>query len=630
MLLSISNLSKSFGADLVLDGLTFRLAAREKVALVGRNGTGKTTLLRIIAGEEEPDSGGVSFARGTRLGYLSQISPVPKGQTVYEAAQQSIERRTHLAKRLRELEKMFQTGNATAEDVEEFNLVHEHFLESEGYAIERDTEVVLAKLGFEKEQFAKQTDVLSGGERTRLALARLLLDQPELLILDEPTNHLDLEATSWLESWVNGYHGAVIIVSHDRRFLEATAERFLLLRAGKIEEYAGPFAKYQKLRAEAEERQAKIAKKQAKEIENLDEFVRRFMNSQRTAQARGRLKMMNRLIDSKIEAPQKEKSLSGSIKPPKRSGEIVMQLKMASKSFGDNALFRDLSWTINRLDRWGVVGDNGGGKTTLIRCCLGLEPLDSGEVRLGSSLQIGYFSQDSDDLDPNQSPLEAVVELVGDNIQAARNLLARFLITGEDAFRPISTFSGGERNKISLARLVALRPNVLVLDEPTNHLDMDSRNALSELLIDYKGTLLLISHDRWLLGRCTNRTLELKRNRVTAYSGSFEEVQATRVRESAPGKPMPAPTQAERLSQREISKSIQKIAKLVEEIEAAALRAEQKLKQIEKQLESPAQSDLPRLLKEHADQKQACDEILAKWAEHMSELEELKSRQGSG
>jgi ATP-binding cassette subfamily F protein 3 len=300
VILSVNNVVKSYGVDIILDGASFRLDAREKVALVGRNGAGKTTLLKLITQQETPDTGSVNVARGVKIGYLRQEAQIDAGQTVLQAAENSRTHQLELQARLEELQALLDAGTATADDIEEYALVHEHFLSEEGYAAENDMKVVLQRMGFTPDEFDKPTEKLSGGERTRLAIAKILLEEPELLILDEPTNHLDLDATEWLEGWIKAYHGAVLLVSHDREFLENTAERVLELREGTVKAYPGPFAKYLELRREEDIRLAEVAKRQEQEIAKLDEFVRRFMNSQRTAQARGRLKIMERKIDEKV------------------------------------------------------------------------------------------------------------------------------------------------------------------------------------------------------------------------------------------------------------------------------------------------------------------------------------------
>jgi len=678
VLLSVSNVAKSFGVDKILTGVSFLIAAREKVALVGRNGTGKTTLLKIITGQMEADRGAVNLARGAKIGYLRQEAPVSSGRTVLEEAQASMQHQLDLQKRLQDLERNLANQSDSPErshdaDLEEYALLHEHFLEAEGYSAERDVRVVLQRMGFTDDEFDRQTDKLSGGEKTRLAIARMLLEEPELLILDEPTNHLDLQATEWLEGWLRQYHGAVLLVSHDREFLENTAERVLEMREGTVKAYPGPFAKYLKLKEEEEVRQAEVAKRQEQEIAKLDEYVRRFMNSQRTAQARGRLKQMNRLIESKVEAPKKEKGMKAGFGVVKRSGDVVIECENLTVGFppsslwlvsvedpgsigkeggqggGDGILFRNLNWTVRFNDRLGVIGDNGAGKSTLIRTTLGLaEPL-GGEVRLGTNLEIGYFSQDTQELDPNQSPLDFMVWECDMLPAEARNLLGRFLITGDDVYRPIKTLSGGEKNKLSLARLTNERPNLLILDEPTNHLDMDSREALSSVLKEYRGTLVLISHDRWLLSQATDQTLDVRRSGPILFNGSYAEYRLWQKRGSgsppAPGGvrggfsnaatprghkgPNPQSSNPPILSPRGLSKEIERLTKLVGEIEVEVARNEGAIKAVEAILSNlPATADVFALTQEHRAFQEALEGSMASWEEQSKRLEELKAMQG--
>ena len=421
------------------------------------------------------------------------------------------------------MEVRLEAGQATPDELEEYSLIHEHFMEAEGYSAERNLRVVLQKMGFTEDEYDKPTESLSGGEKTRLAIARLLLEEPDLLILDEPTNHLDLQATEWLEGWLRGYHGAVLLVSHDRAFLENAADRVLEMRNGQVRAYPGPFAKYLRLKAEDEERQDEVAKRQEMEIAKLDEFVRRFMNSQRTAEARGRLKLMNRLIQNKVEAPQRDKGMKAGFGESRRSGDVVATTERLTIGFDKAALLPPIDWTVRYGERWGIIGENGAGKSTLIRVVMGLLDPIEGKARLGSNVVAGYFSQDTADLDPEISPLDMMVYELDLKPAEARNLLARFLITGDDVYRPIRTLSGGEKNKLSLARLTHLNPNLLVLDEPTNHLDMDSREALAGVINEFTGTLVLISHDRWLLEQVTDHTLDVRRSGVVQYPGSYND-----------------------------------------------------------------------------------------------------------
>jgi len=646
VLLSVSNVAKSYGVDLILDGVTFRLDSREKVALVGRNGTGKTTLVKILTGQIEPDSGTVQLAKGAKVGYLRQEAPVTMGRTVLEEAEAAVEEQLALRSRLAELEVTLEQGIPSHDDLEEYATLHEHFLEAEGYSAERDVRVVLQRMGFTEDEFDKQTAKLSGGEKTRLAIARLLLEEPDLLILDEPTNHLDLQATEWLEGWLKGYHGAVLLVSHDRAFLDNTAERVLLMKDCVVKSYPGPFPKYLELKAEEDARLTEVARRQEMELAKMDEYVRRFMNSQRTAQARGRLKLMNRLLENKVEAPKNEKGMRAGFGDAKRSGDVVLAAEKLTIRFesaleGQTILFSGLEWTARYGDRWGVIGENGSGKSTLVKVLLGeIEPL-SGRARVGSNVTAGYFSQDVSDLDPEMSPLDVMVWEMDMKPPEARNLLGRFLFSGDDVYRPIRTLSGGEKNKLSLARLTQLQPNLLILDEPTNHLDMDSREALAEVLKEYKGTLILVSHDRWLLSQVTEQTLDIRRAGPIVYPGSYTEYR-NRSKKPAAKTQRPAAQAAgitsllgkERLEEpeltpRELSKEIGRMAKLVAEIEQEITHDEHTLKGIEEELANLGPTaDVFSLTREHQRLKEQLDGRLASWQEQSERLDKLNELQG--
>lgn len=643
MILSVANVAKAFNADTVLQGVTFRMDAREKVALVGRNGAGKTTLLRIITGQYTADSGGVQLAKGAKIGYLRQEMPITEGRTVLEEAESSREAQLQMRTRLNELETRLE-NDPTPDELEEYALLHEHFMGAEGYSAERDVRTVLLRMGFTEDEFTKDTGSLSGGEKTRLALARMLLEEPDLLILDEPTNHLDLQATEWLEGWLRQYHGAVLLVSHDRAFLENTADRVLELRDKTVKGYPGPFGKYLQLRAEEDARLVEVARRQEAEIAKMDEYVRRFMNSQRTAQARGRLKLMNRLIESKVQAPKNDRQMKGGFGEAKRSGDMVLTAEKLTIGFPGETLFSNLDWTVRIGERWGVIGENGAGKSTLLRVCMGeMEPI-SGRARLGANVVAGYFTQDARDLDLELSPLDTMVYEMDLKPPEARDLLARFLITGDDVYRPIKTLSGGEKNKLSLAKLTHLNPNLLVLDEPTNHLDMASREALAEVLKEYQGTLVLISHDRWLLGQVTDHTLDVRRSGPIVYPGGYEDYRRKRTVTQAPamkGKDVPpgptipklldgkAKPEEPTLSPRELSKEISRMEKVVADMEQKVTDEEQALKELEDRLANlPPTADVFALSREHQAMQERLEGSMAAWEENAARLERLVAMRG--
>lgn len=629
MLLNVSGVSKAYGVDIILENISFRIDRREKVALVGRNGTGKTTLLKIITGDEDPDTGSVNLARGAKIGKLRQEAQVDRGRTVLEEAESARAEQRVLRERLDALEVRLEQG-PTDEELEEYATLHEHFLELEGYRSDTDIRVILQQMGFTVDDFEKPTSALSGGEKTRLALARLLLEEPDLLILDEPTNHLDLQATEWLEGWIRNYPGAIIVVSHDRTFLETGFDRFLDLRNNTIKIYPGPFAKYIQLHHEEQERLAEVSKRQQQQIDKLDEFVRRFMNSQRTAQARGRLKMMDKLQAGKVQIAKADKGMKAGFSPSKRSGEVVLESKGISMAFGTQKLYDNVDWTVRIGERWGVVGENGAGKSTLIKNILGLIPPLAGEGRIGANVEIGYFAQDVVDLDPKQSPLDYLVYEFDLKPPEARDLLGRFLFSGEDVFRPIKTLSGGEKNKLVLASLTTLHPNLLVLDEPTNHLDMDSREALAEVLREFKGSLVLISHDRWLLDQVTDHTLNVTKSGVKTYPGTYSEY---RRKQNTTGKSQSGPTAAivevPKLSPRELSKEIQRLTRVVEDHETTISKTEVAIKTLEAKLAAGVpEGDLRAETARHAELTGKLESELAAWESDTTALENLRESQG--
>jgi ATP-binding cassette, subfamily F, member 3 len=631
VILSVANVRKLFGVDIILDGVTFRIENREKAALVGRNGTGKTTLLKIITGQLEPDGGSSNLQRGAKVSYLRQENPVTSGRTVLQEVQSGLEHLLEIKTRLDELTEILE-NNPTQDDLDEFALLHEHFNDQEGYSAERDVNTILTRMGFEEDDYSKIVDSLSGGEKTRLALARLLLEEPDLLILDEPTNHLDLQATEWLESWIRNYHGAILLVSHDRTFLENTANKFLELRAGTITTYEGDYNKYIQLREEDAARQADIAGKQAAQIAKMDEYVRRFMNSQRTAQARGRLKQMTKLQEQQVHAPTKDASMKTGFGKTNRSGDIVIRTEKLSVGFPDETLFTGLDWEVRYGDRWGIIGENGAGKSTLIKTILGRLKAVDGLTKIGSRVELGYFSQDVADLDPTDTPLDHMVFEMGMDAGPARNLLGRFLFSGDDVFRPISSLSGGEKNKLVLASLTQLNPNLLVLDEPTNHLDMDSRAALAEVLGEYTGTLILISHDRWLLRNVTNRTLDVRRAGPNIYQFGYSEYRRNLDRPTKNAIPAKADISTEpaapTLSPREISKEIARMRGVVEESENLVSKYESKISQIESTLSDPPEGiDVTKLSHEYQDAQKSLTQAMTKWEEDCIFLESLINQQ---
>lgn len=640
MLLEAAQIQKSYGAEEVLADASLRVRYGERVALVGRNGCGKTSLLRILLGEIDPDRGTVNRHPGCRIGVLRQnVEDIPLHLSVRAAASAARSEQMQLRARLSELEAQMSRGANV--DLEEYANLHERLLDTGAYDAEREIDSVLLRLGFAPDDMEKPIAQLSGGQRTRLLLGTLLLQQPDLLILDEPTNHLDIEAVEWLESWLLQHKVAAVIVSHDRDFLQKTADRIVEIENGKTRDWPGPFDHFLRLRDEHRQRAAKVARIESASEQKLEEFVRRFMNSQRTAQAKGRLRLLNRLRANRTHVPAQQRSMSLGFGSPSRSGDVVIRCEKLGVSYGDQVVFEDLDWVVMRCERWGVVGPNGCGKSTLLRTVVQDMPPTAGLARLGSNVQVGYFSQDLDLFDLTDTPMEVLCRNLGMEIQAARNLLGRLLITGDQAFQNIGSMSGGERNKLALACITAMNPNLLILDEPTNHLDFDSRHALIEVLAEYKGTLVVASHDRWLLREVTNRTLEfgptgiLQRlegySRPAATNGDREpKATAKKLRtQSSTAKPVRFDWR-EPISAHELSKAIVKKRAELERVESRIHTLESEIAHLESRLSSPPDdASLFELTLRHKDLITSLERAFAEWESVGTELGELEKLQNS-
>lgn len=512
-LLSVVNLQHAYGADIILDGMTFSIEPGEKVGLVGRNGCGKTTLMKILLGQLKQDGGEVQFQRGARIGYLSQDPSLDPNDTVRDAAEGAFAELHRLHVEQHELFEQMATAEGDALDK---LLKKQEKLESAieaagGYAIDHKVEATLHGLGFTDEQFNLKVSALSGGQKGRLGLARLLLESPDLLLLDEPTNHLDIAGREWLEDFLaNEYPGAVLVVSHDRWLLDRVVSRIVEIHRGVIREYPGNYHKFLELRRERQMTHQRVYEKQLDKIRAEEQFIARYKAGQRAKQAQGRLSRLERfkrdeLVDRPIELDVMKLNLP---KAP-RSGDLVVVADEISKRYDDKTLFENFTISIPRGERIGIIGPNGAGKTTLVKCMLGeLEP-DAGHVRLGSRVHVGYYKQLHDHLDMTQTVWQylqsVIVGLDGQtkaSEQQARDLAGAFLFSGDEQEKALGDLSGGERSRAVLAGLVAGARNLLVLDEPTNHLDIPSAERLEMALSSeggYDGTLLLISHDRALL-----------------------------------------------------------------------------------------------------------------------------------
>ncbi len=522
MLLSVRDLHKRYGPDPVLEGVTFVVRAGERIALVGPNGSGKTTILRLLAGREEPDAGTIELAGSARVGYLEQQPQFPAGHTVWDEAHDGLRDLVSLA---RDAERLAAALAQAEDDVERrrlgerFDHLQHELHHRDAYNLDHKIERVLAGLDFPPETYRQNVEQLSGGQQNRLLLAKLLLEEPDLLLLDEPSNHLDIEATEWLESYLVESNQALILVSHDRYFLDKVADRTLELFRGTVDSYPGNYTAYQRQKAERLEVQRRTYERQQTEIAKMEDFVRRHHYGQKHAQAEDRRKKLERI--ERVEPPREIASPRMAFPEATRTGDIVLRAEHLAKAY-DQPLFADLSFDILRGEKWGILGPNGSGKTTLLRCVLGDCRPDDGRVILGSGVRPGYFDQLLECLDDETQVLEAVRPPHKEFLdQQRRDLLARFGITGDLVFQTVGSLSGGERNRVALARLAALDPNFLILDEPTNHLDLWAREALEKAIRSFEGTVLFVSHDRYFLNRVADRLLVVEPGRFRVIDGNY-------------------------------------------------------------------------------------------------------------
>lgn len=520
--LSAQRVAKHFGPDPVLAGVSVEVRPGEKIGLVGPNGTGKTTLMKILAGALDADAGNVERHPSTTLGYLEQQPDFTAGRTVWEEARSALAHLLALAEEAEQLAHAM-SGADEAEHRrlgERFDRLQVELHHHDAYYLDHKIERILTGLGFASDSFQQPVEQLSGGQQNRLLLAKLLLAEPDLLLLDEPSNHLDIEATEWLEEYLIASRQALVVVSHDRYFLDRVTNRTWELFRGTVDAYLGNFSAYWRQKAERLEVQRRTWERQQEEISKLEDFVRRHHYGQKAAQAEDRRKKLERI--ERVEPPREIASPHMKFPPATRTGDIVLRAERLAKSF-DRPLFRDLTFDVQRGERWGILGPNGSGKTTLLRCLLGEAAPDDGRVIWGSGVKVGYFDQQLRCVDAEERVMDAVRPSHKDFVeQQRRDLLGRFGITGDMAFQKVASLSGGERNRVALAMLAASDANVLVLDEPTNHLDLWARDALERALKEFDGTVLFVSHDRYFLNQVADHLLVVEPNRFRVVEGDYD------------------------------------------------------------------------------------------------------------
>lgn len=527
MILSCQNISKAFVENQVLKNVSFHIEDHEKAAIVGINGAGKTTLLRIIVGEMTPDDGQVVLAKDKTLGYLAQNSTVDTSHTIYEELLSVKADLLRLEEKIRECENNMKHANGDAlEDLmKQYTSLTHAFETGGGYLYRSELVGVLKGLGFTEDEFSKPVATLSGGQKTRVALGRLLLQNPDLIILDEPTNHLDMNSIAWLETYLLNYKGAVLIVSHDRYFLDRIAGKVIEIDQSKATTFMGNYSDYAVKKEQLRVAAWNAYMNQQRDIKHQEEVIEKlksFNREKSIKRAESREKMLDKI--EVIEKPSEVRTdMKLTLTPRILSGNDVLTVEHLSKSFDSHKLFTDVNFEIKRGEHVAIIGDNGSGKTTLLKILNGLVPADQGTFRLGSNVEIGYYDQEHHVLHSEKTLFE---EISDDypylNNTQIRNVLAAFLFTGEDVFKRISDLSGGERGRVSLAKLVLSNANFLILDEPTNHLDIMSKEILEDALNGYEGTILYVSHDRYFINRTAHRILDLTEGQFVSYVGNYD------------------------------------------------------------------------------------------------------------
>ncbi|MDD3015412.1 MAG: ABC-F family ATP-binding cassette domain-containing protein [Lactococcus chungangensis] len=525
ILLQGNNISRTFGADVLFEKINFTIQDNSRVSLVGRNGAGKSTLLKIIADVETPSSGEISKTKNLTMSYLAQETNFSSEQTIYDEMLSVFEEQIGQEKQLRQMEA--QMGELSGADLSSlmtrYDSLTETFRQNKGFTYESDIKNVLNGFKFDESFWAQSVSSLSGGQKTRLALAKILLENPSFLILDEPTNHLDIETLLWLENYLKNYRGAILIVSHDRYFLDKVTTETLELSRGKLEKYVGNYSQYIKLKAEKLATQAKQYDKQQKEIASLEDFVNRNLaRASTTKRAQSRRKKLEKM--ARLDQPlANEKSAHFTFSPAIESGNVVLTVENGAVGYDKEVLSSPINLDERKYDSIAIVGPNGIGKSTLIKSIVGKIPLIEGTVNLGANVAMGYYDQEQRDLTPSNTVLE---ELWKDHSLVPeveiRNRLGAFLFSGDDVQKAVGMLSGGEKARLLLAKLSMQNDNFLVLDEPTNHLDIDSREVLENALIDFDGTLLFVSHDRYFINRVADKVLEISAEGSKLYLGDYD------------------------------------------------------------------------------------------------------------
>ena len=639
-MIQLSSAGKRYGHKLLFEGVDWLITPKDRIGLVGANGTGKSTLLKVLGRLETLDYGSISIAKGISAGYLPQDGLTLSGRTVFAECMSVFSKLRAMEEEMEQLTaSMSELDHASAEYAQvadRYQRVEHEFQARDGYAIEAQVGSVLTGLGFRKDDWDRQTDEFSGGWQMRIALAKLLLQKPNLLLLDEPTNHLDLEARNWLEEYLTEYPYAFVLISHDRYFLDVTVSKIVEIWNKRIHFYAGNYDKYEEQKTQRREQLEAAYRNQRERIEQLEVFINRFRyQATKAKQVQSRIKELEKM--DRIELPEEEKTIHFSFPQPKASGRIVAEFAGIAKSYGEKEVFRDVSFMIERGDRIALVGVNGAGKSTLIKLLAGKEPPSAGSYRLGHNVQADYFAQDQyKELDQDARIFDDLAELSPRSTQTElRSLLGCFLFSADEVFKRIGVLSGGERNRYALLRMLLHPANFLLLDEPTNHLDMRAKDVLLEALSKYTGTVVFVSHDRYFIDKLATRVFEIGDGRVEVYPGNYEDYRwrkgggAARLQEAVAAAPAavqpvngngaaPAESKSKRLNpikRKQMEDRVRELEHEITRMEAAIAECESALQTF------VSANETQRLTREIEDHRRALHASIKEWEELGQALE---------
>jgi ATP-binding cassette, subfamily F, member 3 len=639
-LLSLNNISKSYGDNVVIDGVSLQVHGGEKVGLVGPNGAGKTTLLKIILKMEEPDDGQVVLSRGVFPAYLSQKAEYLPGMSLEEFLYISVSEILALRDQLAEVERDMASckpGEDLSDLMGKYEKLTQVYESRGGYSLDNRIKTITGGMGFSWEDLKRPLTEFSGGEKTRAQLSALLLGEPDLLLLDEPTNHLDMDAVEWLEGYLRDWRGALLVVSHDRYFLDRVVGRIAALESKKLKAYRGNYSSYMHQKKMEDETQQKAYKKQQAAVQKDMDLIRTSTAGERAKrQARSREKRLEKL--DLIAKPGSSKAMSLNFGYGGRSSRIVVAFDGVAKYFGEMKLFGGVTFEIYWGDRVAIVGPNGAGKTTLLRIITGEELADQGKIKVGPSVRTAYFDQEQEQLNPESTPLETIVEEAGLKEQEARKYLGRYLFRGDEAFKKVGDLSGGEKSRLALARVALTDGNFLVLDEPTNHLDIKGVEELEASLEEYPGTLLVVSHDRYFIDRTATKILEVRDGRVSLYKGGYAEYMEDKARQQQEEPPATENGIPSRREQREkerekrdkilaLRRERRQMEKRVKELEEAIRLEEERLSRLEQEMATPGFYDqyeeARQLTAEFDAARENLQALYGEWEEAGLDLEKL-------